>query len=258
MQIINLLDDQILWKDEKTFERVLQGLQYFDSTLNLPNQVPNMLEKSFFMADQSLKLSEEENIFLKAEIVKAIHLVKNDFPKLNSEIVIFGTSERNKFLIEKMDGVGGYAAEKALLLYLQPKAQWRKGIFRTALHELNHTARYKFEHPLMFLNWTVLEGLAELYVSEKCPQDPLSPWAQSASVEQINSLLPLVKKFWLNSEMPKDAQEWFYGSKEKAIPLWFGYSLGFYIVKSFRVKNPALSWIDLISIPSKIIAEAFI
>ncbi|MGZ3814996.1 MAG: hypothetical protein ACXVA0_24900, partial [Mucilaginibacter sp.] len=140
MQIINLLDDQILWKDEKTFERVLQGLQYFDSTLNLPNQVPNMLEKSLFMADQSLKLSEEENIFLKAEIVKAIHLVKSEFPKLNSEIIIFGTSERNKFLIEKMDGVGGYASEKALLLYLQPKAQWRKAIFRTALHELNHTA----------------------------------------------------------------------------------------------------------------------
>ncbi len=257
MGVTNLLEHRELWENEGLFASVFEGLKYFDSSLLKVNQVPSMLENSFFMADRQLSLGTTDNQDLLAEIDSATSVIKSDFPQISPEIIVFGTSVRNKFLIEKMNGVGGYAAGNAVLLYLQPNSNWRNSVYRTILHELNHLARYPFGHPSIFINWVVFEGLAELYVAEKCPNEPLSPWTKSATLEQIEKLLPMVRKFWTDEKMPLDSRDWFFGSVEKSIPLWFGYSLGFQIAQAYRHEHPNMSWQKLISIPIEEIAHRF-
>lgn len=258
MRIYNLLKNKHLWNDEHLFSPFVNSLKFYNSDIRTSKDIPFALEKSFFMADRSLSMSDSKNNELVKEVEKAVKAIETDFSTKSCDIFIFGTSKNNTFLIDKMNGVGGYAAPEAILIYLYPNADWANHAYRATLHELNHTIRYPYGHPSTFLNWVIFEGLAELYLSEKCRYDSLSPWAISATFAEIETLLPKVKEFWTLKEIPADGHEWFFGSEEKKIPLWFGYSLGFYILSQFRKDNASLPWKDLIKLPSETIAERFL
>lgn len=59
----------------------------------------------------------------------------------------------------------------------------------------------------------------------------VSPWAQAVTKEEMLDCLPLLKNWWNAEGMAQDAHEWFFGSPEKSIPHWLGYSLGYWIVE---------------------------
>jgi len=57
--------------------------------------------------------------------------------------------------------------------------------------------------------------------------------------------------------MTPEAPAYFFGSEDLRIPLWFGYSLGYWIVDEFVKNAPDLSWAELIKKPSDEFVDGF-
>lgn len=96
-----------------------------------------------------------------------------------------------------------------------------------------------------------MEGLAEVYVDEKFPTEPSSKYALAVDDETARHWLPQLQDFWMKSEIRFDQyKDYVYGSEQKNIPRWLGYSVGHKIVKSFRARHRHVSWSDLIQIPA--------
>lgn len=122
-----------------------------------------------------------------------------------------------------------------------------------ALHETNHSVRWSFVDPYVnFRNWVIFEGLAECYLAEIQPNEPLSPWVTTAKTEDLIRLGPTVKAFWDGFDTPKgEPHEWFFGSELLGVPKWFGYALGFHLVSEHRKNNQNQSWAEYIKTPSE-------
>ena len=156
----------------------------------------------------------------------------------NIDVVIYDNPEG---VIPEV-GVGGYAPNSHLVfISLDPQFSdfqhtITKELKRTLSHEINHAIRWRDPgYGKTLLEALVTEGLADHFDVEVNHEDP-EPWCIALSVEQIEVLLDKAKKEFSNKNYDHNA--WFFGSTEKGIPRWTGYSLGFKLVRDYLQKNP--------------------
>lgn len=175
--------------------------------------------------------------------------IKNNFPKAVSEI-------SKRMDISNIDvvvydnpseaipeyGIGGYAINANLIFVsIDPKfAGLSKSIGDsfswTLAHEIHHCMRWRGPgYGTTLLEAAVTEGLADHFDLEIYNGDPY-PWDVALDKNQTEKLLEKAKAEFNNKEYDHNA--WFFGSKDKNIPRWTGYSLGFKIVGDYLQKNP--------------------
>lgn len=139
-------------------------------------------------------------------------------------------------------GVGGYSPDGDEI-YVAVDASHPKfesfvipNIYRTLLHEMHHTARWRGPgYGETLLEALVTEGLAdhfELEITNNSPQ----PWDEALSAEQERALFDRAIEELNNNKYSHE--DWFYGSEKRKIPRWTGYTLGFNIVGEYLRKNP--------------------
>ncbi|MDP3993050.1 MAG: DUF2268 domain-containing putative Zn-dependent protease [bacterium] len=139
-------------------------------------------------------------------------------------------------------GVSGYSPDGDEV-YLAVDASHPKfksfvipNVYRTLLHELHHTARWRGPgYGETLLDSLVTEGLADHFELELTHNTP-QPWDTALSVKEKQSLLGRAKKELHSKQYSHE--DWFYGSKKRNIPRWTGYTLGFDIVGEYLKKNP--------------------
>lgn len=139
-------------------------------------------------------------------------------------------------------GVGGYSPDGDEI-YIAVDASYPKfesfvipNIYRTLLHEMHHTARWRGPgYGETLLEALVTEGLADHFELELTHNTP-QPWNTALSVKEKQSLVGRVEKELHSKEYSHE--DWFYGSEKRKIPRWTGYSLGFSIVGEYLKKNP--------------------
>jgi uncharacterized protein YjaZ len=138
-------------------------------------------------------------------------------------------------------GVGGYAMGPHLLyVYIDPEsphflAHATKEIVSTLTHELHHCARMSaLGQTKTLIEGFVFEGLADHFDIEINNFAPF-PWSVALTNDQLTEQLQKAIPKFNNGNY--DHQAWFFGSEEKGIPRWTGYSLGFEIVGKYMQKS---------------------
>ena len=247
MQICDFITNRMAWRDPKPWER-FEGYGFAP-----PGKPPTDLRDAIatrYKIDIEAKVGADAGLMV--DLIRRGHETAcRDLPGLVPADLIYllcPMSESNEFVRTYMQGLSGFAAKSAVILYANPVGNWENAFYRMVLHETNHTARYAFGNPFeCFRNWAISEGMAEVYVAEKQPGEALSPWVSTAPFAEVLRLLPTVRSFWAGFKTPTgNSYGWFYGSAELGIPKWFGYALGFHLVRQRRRLGPATPWSEFI------------
>ena len=138
-------------------------------------------------------------------------------------------------------GVGGFSPS-AHLLYIHINTEFRgieqrldPEIKSTLAHELHHCARWAARgYGKTLLEALVSEGLADHFDIEANGGEP-KPWSIAIGGDELARLLDKAKSEFGNDSY--DHTSWFFGSEEKDIPRWTGYSLGYSLVNDYLKKN---------------------
>lgn len=183
------------------------------------------------------------------DTIKICHRIsKNNI----TNIFVFPTF--NNFVKQKMNGAFGCTPYKnTILIFLNPQnRKWEKALASTIAHEFNHSSILNYNTWETLLDSLIFEGLAENF-KEKIIGGK-SPWIKALNLSQS-------KKIFLSLENKLDSKDYnLYRSvflENKEYPLWTGYSIGYYIVRSFIKMNPDLKWPEIMKLnPNEILKKS--
>lgn len=163
----------------------------------------------------------------------AITQIKMKIPITNVDIVFY---DEPKAVIPNI-GLGGRAYNAHMVLVaLDPqfknfKRTVKHEILRALAHELHHCVRIKdLGYGKTLVEAIVSEGLADHFdveVSGKPPQ----VWCRALNNKEKKRLEERTRKEYHDTNYSH--KDWFLGSKERNIPKWTGYTLGFDLVGKY-------------------------
>jgi uncharacterized protein YjaZ len=185
---------------------------------------------------------------------KIFYLTKDALSKCHKELPakftkIFLFPSFSSFVKNKMGGVGGFSPWKNIILIdINPRAKgWETALKNSICHEYNHSVAYTFHKWESLLDSIIFEGLAE-HFRRQVVGGKRAPWTKVVSQKECKIYFSELKKR-LNSKSHQLYEEVFFGKSN--YPFWFGYSLGYNIVRSFFQKNKEKSWAEIIKIKPK-------
>ena len=156
-------------------------------------------------------------------------------------------------------GIGGFTPNAhTIFISLDPNHKYfrhalRNALPRTLAHELHHAVRWlKPGYGQTLGEALVTEGLAAHFELEVFGGKP-NAWDISVRGKKLNRLLTRSRPEW---HTPYNHNAWFFGSKERNIPRWTGYALGYNLVDQALKANPSWKPSALVNVPvSRIIPD---
>lgn len=176
-------------------------------------------------------------------------------PSSPTKIFVFPTF--STFVKNKMSGVLGYTPYKnTVLLFINPPGKkWYRALAHTVTHEFNHSIFFRFHQNEIFRDLFIFEGLAE-HFREYVVGPGQAPWTKVMSLDQSKKMLLELKPHWYSKNYYDLYQSVFFGNKK--YPTWAGYTIGYYVVKSFLKNNKDLDWKRIIRLsPQEIFERSF-
>ena len=196
-------------------------------------------------------LSEEHQGIIEDTVYAAIEKSNEQLPLPTKNFVFV-----HPYLPEESDrvfeGVMAVAVYSCVFhIFVDLSSYTRKSLENTVAHELNHTIFY-YHHYDDLNNYTLLdevllEGLAENF-REQYFDSATTKWAGALTKQEARSVLEGLGPEQLHSRSQTTIKGILFG--DKTYKKWTGYSIGYWLVKIFREKNPNLSWDDLMKLPS--------
>ncbi len=172
------------------------------------------------------------------EFAKSLIKISDKLPISDVDVAIYNNPRGT---ISEL-GIGGYTPNGHLVfVYLDSKFPNIKRVIkeqlkRTLAHELHHCLRWRNPgYGKTLLEALLTEGLADHFDLEVNGGD-LEPWCTALNREEIVAFIKRAKIEYDNKSY--DHRAWFFGSKEKSIPRWTGYALGFTLVENYLKANP--------------------
>lgn len=123
-------------------------------------------------------------------------------------------------------GLGGYSyGPHSVLLAVDPERLLEPlNVLSTLVHEIHHVVRWRTQGPGSSLRERlVAEGLAEVFEEEATGRRPFYAEGGVPRDERALAIEHL-------EEEPADEGRWFFGNTD--LPRWFGYRLGYEVVKT--------------------------
>lgn len=176
---------------------------------------------------------------IKKEFDELVTKIQNQLPLGNVDVVIYDNPDGS---IPEI-GVGGYSPNANLIfISLDPhypnfQETINTHLKRTLAHELHHALRWRGPgYGETLFEALITEGLADHFDMEINNINNPEPWNVALSEQQIAEIETKAREeFDLKNY---NHNEWFFGSKEKNIPKWAGYTLGFKLVSDYLKKYP--------------------
>lgn len=164
----------------------------------------------------------------------------------------------NEFYEKEMNGVLAHTdGGSNIYLYLNLKQSIEPDeVKRIIIHESQHILRNNLKETnriKTLLDVLIDEGASEFFVEEILGGNYVGKWANNLNPKEISEYAFTFKEK-LTSTDPMEIQEVMFGNTHN-IPLWFGYSWGYSIIKSYiqRNSNNNYNIIDLINTNSSYI-----
>jgi uncharacterized protein YjaZ len=177
-------------------------------------------------------------VSIKKNFESALKKLPEEYQKLKVDVIVWD----NPYGTIRETGIGGYTpSSNVVFISLDSKlpnlsSSINKEFGGTLIHEIHHVIRWSGPGYGQKLDEAIIsEGLADHFELEIYGGSP-RPWSVALKGGKIEEYMKKAKKEFGNKNYDHDA--WFYGSKEKNIPRWAGYSLGFYLVGKYLKKNP--------------------
>ena len=174
-------------------------------------------------------------------------LIENNFTQIIEKItdkipvsdVIVSVFKDPKHTISEV-GIGGYTPNaNTLFVYLDvshPNLNKHlvEELTATLAHELHHCLRWRNPgYGETLFEALITEGLADHFELEITKMKP-RPWDKALSAKQIPEILKRAALEYDNKEYSHE--DWFFGNKQRDLPRWTGYTLGFHLVSEY-LKN---------------------
>ncbi len=192
---------------------------------------------NIFVLTATGRLGKYKNRIMKAAR-ESIKIIKKKIPIPDVDIVFYDNPNNT---IPHL-GIGAFTNNINLVLVpLNPKFKnfdktINEEMLRILAHELHHCARMKaVGYGGTLFEVMVSEGLAdhfELQVTNRKSQ----VWDSILSAKQFGIMKKKAMKERNNKKY--NHAEWFFGSNDRKIPKWAGYTIGFNLVGDFLKNNP--------------------
>ncbi len=186
---------------------------------------------------------------------EALKKIRGKIPLKDVDVIIIDNPEAS---IEEI-GIGGLTLNlNCIIISVDPKHKnlaknYSRALLDSLTHELHHVVRWKtVGYGETLLEAMISEGLADHFANEIIGTKEPHLWNNALNKKQIKDFLKKATKEFNNKKY--DYYSWFFGSKEKQIPKWTAYSLGYYLVGEYIKKHPEVT----ASILYKTKAEEFI
>ncbi len=156
-------------------------------------------------------------------------------------------------------GSFGFAAYSCVLhIFISPESVTQKSLADSVAHELNHTISFYY-HFDRYSKWSLLdhvvnEGLAENF-REEVLNTKSAPWAVALTEKEAFKALESIRPLLRSKNFRIHQKVLFGGAKYKR---WFGYSIGYWLVKKFKKKRAKFSWEEIIKTKPEDILETVI
>jgi uncharacterized protein YjaZ len=226
--------------DEEEFEMLsFFGMFNFNNDIHsLEDQLTKMRSLNF------------EN-FIKEEL----ELLHKQYPSNRTvHFELFILDENDDFVKSKLNGVSAFTDWDGRMCFaVLPEENVRSTIKSVVNHEYHHHWRISAlglkEDGETLLDRMVLEGLAEHFVKARLGNKYLGPYKYALSESQAKTLWESTYKNHIDAK-GASTDLYMFGSKEKSLPFWGGYSIGFYLIQWFLDKNKDTSIKDVTLLPS--------
>jgi uncharacterized protein YjaZ len=209
-----------------------------------------------FAWDSSLEVLEKHTGLLKELGVE--ELIFNVLAELQQkypvskplEVEIFLMDETNSFGRETLRGVSAFAQEGKNCFILFPEPNVLQVLLAALVHEYHHHWRMAelelYDDPNPLLDRVILEGLAEHFVAHELGVEHCGPWIHAISEAEAHELWPVYRE---QQNLRMGAAPYLFGSKEKGIPVWAGYAMGYHLVQWYRERHPEATMEELTLLP---------
>lgn len=201
-------------------------------------------------------LSTEESLKNKKELIRNIKEALNLCSSVITRkitISIYPTDDR--FIIEKMKGVGGFSSQKnTILIYIHATRGWQKAVRETVAHELAHALALNYNKRTTLRDHLVFEGVAEHFRKHFLGGEK-AVWVISISKKQAKLFFNKIRRY-LNSESDSLYRKLFFGTEK--YPCWAGYAIGYYVVEAYLKKQDKVDWKKIIKTSPNTIMKSFL
>jgi uncharacterized protein YjaZ len=193
-------------------------------------------------------LSAIQKKIIKKNITTAIKKSNKILPHPDLPIFIFVypwlTNQKNNILFQ---GVNAFASYYTIHLFININNYKKDSLQQTLAHEWNHLVFYRYhpERKYTLYTYIVMEGLAEVF-REEVMGGRISPWVSALTKKEARKKLKSFSLKLLSQKGMKIYREVFFGSKK--YKRWTGYSIGYWLIKKFRIMNPNINWEEIIKI----------
>lgn len=183
------------------------------------------------------------NEIIASSFNKARSLINQEH--LHIRYFLLPLNPRIKFYTDFMDGMLAHTDSKNIIyIYLNTEIEIDfKKLESLCFHEFQHVLRNKYQNRgnVKLLDVVIDEGLSENFVGLYLGPDRIGRWA---NYQPLKKCLKDIDMFLneRNTNNPLKINEIMRGNTRN-VPLWYGYSLGYYIVKDVTKKY---NFIDLI------------
>ena len=202
--------------------------------------------------NETVKQLEENNVWqvVKKEYKRLKKLWNG--PKVN--IYIYPLTKKRPKIAGMKANKNGVAYNDALFLFVSTELS-KEEVAALFAHEYHHICRLRYLNKAPFemklQDSLVIEGMAECAVQEVYGEQWLSPWAKRYSVTEALAMWQQLFVPALHIKGVKEHHPFLYGDKNKGLPLWAGYCVGYYIVQSYLQNHGPIEQSDLYKISTE-------
>lgn len=216
-----------------------------DVKTDLSKRVGVLTAENYVIPDHTFKIK------LNNIIEKAMSLAFEKLPHPETPVYIFIfpwiPAEADQKSFHGVSGVTRHA--RVMQLFINTSDYSVPHVKRSVIHEYNHLVYFykHFENSYTLRDHLLVEGLAMLF-REEVIGGAKSPWIEALSKEKSLTLYSKLGNR-LDSTSYEDYKNLFFGNTE--YKRWSGYSIGYYLIKEFRMNHPNMSWAELMQLTGK-------
>ncbi len=177
--------------------------------------------------------------------------LRHEYPsgtKLTVEL--YPMDENDQFGRERLGGVSAWTNWEGDTIHLvvYPANETIHFLKSTVVHEYNHHYRIATLNnghaDVPLLEKIIREGLAEHFVGDVLGANFHGPWVDALSEDAAKALWETLYSVHA-ADIGEQTDALVFGGQNTDVPLWAGYSVGYYLVKWYRQLHPVVSVIDL-------------